>query len=70
MGTSTCKEVAEKSVIEDVRQEIGNVHQEIADFRAEMRANLKALELRLTVRLTGAMIVTAGLMIAILKPFP
>ena len=63
MGNSTCKEVAKKS-------DIGDVHQEIADFRAEMRANLKALERRLTVRLTGAMIAIVGLAVAILKLFP
>ena len=63
MGNSTCKDFARKA-------DIVGVDQKIAELRAEMRTNLKALELRLTIRLTGAMIVTAGLMIAILKLFP
>ncbi len=37
---------------------------------AELRTEMKALELRLTVRLTGVMIATAGLTVAILKLFP
>ena len=43
---------------------------DIAELRAEMHTELKALELRLTVRLTGVMIATAGIAIAILKLFP
>ena len=56
MGTGIYKDFATKA--------------DIAELRAEMHTELKALERRLTVRLTGAMIVTAGLMIAILKLFP
>ena len=36
----------------------------------ELRTEMAALELRLTVRLTGVMIATAGLTVAILKLFP
>ena len=44
--------------------------QDIAELRGEMHTELKALELRITVRLTGVMIATAGLTVAILKLFP
>ena len=37
---------------------------------AELRTEMKALELRITVRLTGVMIAMSGLIIAILKLFP
>ncbi len=37
---------------------------------AELRTEMKALELRMTVRLTGAMIAVVGLAVAILKLFP
>ena len=53
------KEFATKADIVGVREEI-----------AEIRTELKALELRLTVRLTGAMIAIVGLAVAILKLFP
>ena len=43
---------------------------DIAELRAEMHTELKALELRLTVRLTGVIIAAAGLTVAILKLFP
>ncbi len=52
------------------KADIVGVRQEIAELRAEMHTELKALELRLTVRLTGVMIATAGLTVAILKLFP
>ena len=50
----------------DVKQDFVGVRQEIAAFRTEM----KALELRITVRLTGVMIAVVGLAVAILKLFP
>ena len=37
---------------------------------SEMRAEMKALELRITVRLTGVMVALAGLTVAALKLFP
>ena len=43
---------------------------DIAGLRAEMQTELKALELRLTVRLTGIIIAVVGLAVAILKIFP
>ena len=48
------------------KQDIVGVREEIAELRTEM----KALELRLTVRLTGVMIAVTGLAVAILKLFP
>ena len=43
---------------------------DIAGLRGEMQTELKALELRLTVRLTGIIIAVVGLAVAILKIFP
>ncbi|MCY4474983.1 MAG: hypothetical protein OXC83_06055 [Chloroflexi bacterium] len=43
---------------------------DLAQAIAELRTEMKAMELRLTVRLTGVMIATAGLTVAILKLFP
>ena len=63
MGTSTWKDFATKA-------DIVGVYQKIAELRAEMHTELKSLELRLTVRLTGAMIAIVGLAVAILKLFP
>ena len=37
---------------------------------SELRAEMKALELRMTVRLTGVMVALAGLTVAALKLFP
>ncbi len=53
------KDFAEKADIVDVRQEI-----------AELRTDMKDMELRITVRLTGVMLATGGLVIAVLKLFP
>ncbi len=53
------KNFATKADIVGVREEI-----------AELRTDMKALELRLTVRLTGVMVAMAGLTVAILKLFP
>ncbi len=50
----------------DVKQDFVGVRQEIAAFRTE----LKAFELRLTLKLTTAIIVTTSITIAILKLFP
>ena len=53
------KDFAEKADIVDVRQEI-----------AELRTDMKDMELRITVRLMGVMLATGGLVIAVLKLFP
>ena len=60
------KAFATTADIVGVRGEIAKLQQDMSDLRTEM----KALELRLTVRLTGVMIATAGLAVAILKLFP
>ena len=54
----------------DLRQDMVRLREDMVDFRGEMRTEMKALELRLTVRLTGVMLATAGLTVAILKLFP
>ena len=60
------KEFATRADIVGVREEISEMHQAMADLRTEM----KALELRMTVRLTGVMVALAGLTVAALKLFP
>ncbi len=59
-----------KTDIGGVREEISELRQDMVEFRGEMHTELKALELRMTVRLTGAMIAVVGLAVAILKLFP
>ncbi len=53
------KDFATKADIVDVRQEI-----------ADLRTDMKDMELRITVRLMGVMLATGGLVIAVLKLFP
>ena len=64
------KDFATQQDMVNVRGEIAELRQEIAALRGEMYTEMKALELRLTVRLTGAMIAITGLAVAILKLFP
>lgn len=64
------KEFATKADIVGVREEIAELRQDTAQLRAEMHTELKALELRLTIRLTGLMFATSGLLFAALKLFP
>ena len=64
------KDFATKADIVGVRGEIAQLRHEMAEMDANLRTEMKALELRLTVRLTGVMIATVGLAVAILKLFP
>ena len=64
------KNFATKADILGVCQEIAKLRQDMVGLRGETQTELKALELRLTVRLTGIIIAVVGLAVAILKIFP
>ncbi len=66
------KDFATKADLKDfaTKADIAELRQDMAEFRGEMYTEMKALELRLTVRLTGVMLATGGLIVAILKLFP
>ena len=72
LGETVDRDVVRPEDLKDfaTKADIVGVYQKIAELRSEMQTELKALELRLTVRLTGAMIAIVGLAVAILKLFP
>ncbi len=72
LGNAIDRDIVKPDDLKDfaTKADIVGVRQEIAELRAEMHTELKALELRLTIRFTGVMIATVGLAVAILKLFP
>ena len=72
LGNAIDRDVVKPEDLKDfaTKADIAELRHEIAGIDASLRTEMKALELRLTVRLTGVMIATAGLTVAILKLFP
>ena len=72
LGSAIDRDVVRPEDLKDfaTKADIAELRLEVAELAAELRTEMKALELRLTVRLTGVMIATVGLAVAILKLFP
>ncbi len=56
--------------VKELRQDMAELRQDMTEMDGNLRTEMKALELRLTVRLTGVMIATVSLAVAVLKLFP
>ena len=72
LGSAVDRDVVRPEDLKEfaTKADIVGLQHDIAELRAELRTEMKALELRITVRLTGVMIAVTGLAVAILKLFP
>ena len=72
LGSAIDRDVVKPEDLKEfaTKADIAELRQDMTQAIGELRAEMKALELRMTVRLTGVMVALAGLTVAALKLFP
>ncbi len=72
LGNAVDRDVVKPKDLKEfaTKADIAELRHEMTEMDGNLRTEMKSLELRLTVRLTGVMIATVSLAVAVLKLFP